>query len=162
MVRKLINNKLMLISISIISLSIFFVYNETSHQATCESSYNNLIKLQNQLKELQSKFDSNIKLFKNNMMNKDDVIKHSKSYGKNIENLINSYKRLDIPIEMHNSDILYKMSLDTQYKSNQLMIKWLNNQNDSNLIRSNYFLQNSFEYESGAITLYNNQISKCF
>ena len=140
---------------------VLYINNNELNIEKCITLYNELEFLQNELNIIQSEFEKKIEEFKNNSMSKEKIASYSNEYNKNLKILSNKYDSLETPVNLLNSINLFKLSIDAQQKSNNLMIKWMYGNNQNNLIRSDYLLQNSFEYESGALSLYNSRISWC-
>lgn len=147
--------------IIVICISSLYIHNDELNVEKCITLHHELELLQNELNIIQSGFDKKIKTFQNNLVSKEKIIQYSNEYNKNLEILSNKYDDLEVPTNLLNSINLFKLSVDTQQQSNNLIIKWIQDNNQSNLRRSDYLLQNAYEYESGARSLYNSKISQC-
>lgn len=147
--------------IIVICISSLYIHNDELNVEKCITLHHELELLQNELNIIQSRFDKKMKTFQNNLVSKEKITQYSNEYNKNLEILSNKYDDLEVPANLLNSINLFKLSVDTQQQSNNLIIKWIQDNNQSNLRRSYYLLQNSYEYESGALSLYNSKISQC-
>jgi len=145
----------------IICVSILYIYNNETNIEKCEVLHTKFEILQNELNASQNNFENQIKMFKHNSLNKEKIMQDLQKHNKNLEGLMAKYNDLKAPSDLMNSVNLFKLSLVAQYESNYWMIKWVHTNNQSDLIRSDYLLQNSFEYESGALSMYNSKIIHC-
>ena len=66
--------------------------------------------------------------------------------------IISKYSDLQMPDVFSGSVKLFKLSTETQLESDQYLIKWIKNGDNSDKIRANELLQASFEYEMGALS----------
>ena len=72
-----------------------------------------------------------------------------------MNDIISKYDTLQIPDAFSGAVKLFKLSTESQLESDIHLINWIEFDDESEKIRSNELLQQSFEYELGGLTLYN-------
>ena len=70
--------------------------------------------------------------------------------------IISKYDTLQIPDTFSGAVKIFKLSTESQLESDEHLINWIEFGDESEKIRSNEILQQSFEYELAGLTSYNN------
>ncbi len=158
-------NKLILLVIGAICTIIFLVvyfYNIEHVNAECILFYDSLQYIQHELEQQQTIFYDKIKMFKNNMINKEAFEGYTRMHTGDMDTLVRRYDGLANSTSFIDTIELFKSSTASQLKSDMFTIYLIKNNNHTDLIRSDFFLQESFEYESAALTSYNSiKMSYC-
>jgi len=94
-------------------------------------------------------------MFEEEDMSKEEFLEYSEKHVKEFDELILKYDELPTPKSFIAAVKLFKLSSETQILSDKEMIKWIETGDESARFRSDKILQESFEYESAALALYN-------
>lgn len=116
---------------------------------------NELQQIQEDLKKLQIDFDSQIKMWKDGEVSKEDILQYSKDHISQMEGLYQRYDELSVPVPFISSVELFKLSTELQIQSDKEFILWIDTDDESHRIRSDKLLQESFEYEVAALGKFN-------
>jgi hypothetical protein len=69
-----------------------------------------------------------------------------------MNDIITKYTKLQMPDAFSGSVKLFKLSTETQLESDQYLLSWIENDDESEKIRADELLQASFEYEMAALS----------
>ena len=145
------------ISITIIGLllilaTIYYFYSTEQAQIRGLNFGIELESIQDELKTEQSDFYSKISMWEEDTISKDQILDYADSHIMKMNKIISKYSDLQMPDVFSGSVKLFKLSTETQLESDQYLIKWIKNGDNSDKIRANELLQASFEYEMGALS----------
>ncbi len=138
----------------IIGASIYYFYSAEQAQIRGFAFGNNIQAIQDELKEEQSDFYSKVSMWKEKSITKDQILEFADNHILKMTNIIAKYTDLQMPDAFSGSVKLFKLSTETQLDSDQHLIKWIRNDDQSEKIRADELLQASFEYEMAALALF--------
>ena len=115
---------------------------------------NELREIQDGVKKLQNDYSSKIIQWEEGDLTKKELVEYSENHVSEMEKIIPRYDKLDPPELFVSSVDLFKLSTESQIQSNREFIKWLETGDKSHMIRSNYFIQESIQYELAALSDY--------
>ena len=144
-----------LIAIILIGITIFYFYSAEQGKIRGYNFGNDLQIIQEELKNEQSSFYSNVRMWEENSITKSEILKLSETHIKNMNGIISKYDTLQIPDTFSGAVKLFKLSTESQVESDVHLINWIEFEDESEKIRSNEILQQSFEYELAGLTSYN-------
>jgi len=104
------------------------------------------------LKSEQSDFYSKVSMWKEESISKDQILEYADIHILKMGNIIAKYSNLQMPDAFSGSVKLFKLSTETQLESDQYLISWIKNDDESEKIRADELLQASFEYEMAALS----------
>jgi len=142
-------------AIVIIGLVIFYSYTADQAKIRGFSFGNNLQKIQDDLKQIQTTFESKVTMWKEGDFTTEEISEFSQQHFADMEDLILRYDTLSTPDVFVTSVKLFKLSTETQIQSDRELIKWIQNGDESAKIHSDSLIQESFEYEMAALSSYN-------
>jgi hypothetical protein len=116
---------------------------------------NDLQQIQEDVKQLQIKFNSKITQWKEGDLSKQELLVYSTTHIEKLQSVISKYDELLPPQQFSSSVELFKLSSQTQLDSDKELIEWIKTNDTSHNIRSDSLLQESFEYEMTALGEYN-------
>ena len=145
-----------LIAIILIGITIFYFYSAEQGKIRGYNFGNDLQIIQEELKNEQSSFYSNVRMWEENSITKSEILKLSEIHIKNMNGIISKYDTLQIPDTFSGAVKIFKLSTESQLESDEHLINWIEFGDESEKIRSNEILQQSFEYELAGLTSYNN------
>mgnify|MGYP001569049095 FL=1 len=116
---------------------------------------NELQQIQEEIKQLQTEFNSKIIQWKEGDLSQQELSEYSKTHVEKLQNVILKYDELIPPKQFAPSVELFKLSTQTQLDSDKEFIEWIKTGNDSHKIRSDSLIQESFEYEMTALGEFN-------
>ena len=93
-------------------------------------------------------------MWKEESVTKDQILEFADIHVLRMENIIAKYTDLQMPDVFSGSVKLFKLSTETQLESDQHLIDWIKNDDQSEKIRADELLQASFEYEMAALALF--------
>jgi len=143
------------IGIVIIGIATSYFYSIEQAKIKGESFGKQLERIQTDLKELQTKYESDVRVWMEGDITKDELLEISDMHLQDFEALILRYDELEPPKPFMPSVILFKLSTEKQLESDKLLKEWIKTDDDSSRIRSDSLLQESFEYEMAALSSYN-------
>ena len=138
----------------IIGASIYYFYSAEQAQIRGFNFGNDLQAIQDELKEEQSDFYSKVSMWKEESITKDQILEFADIHVLRMENIIAKYTDLQMPDVFSGSVKLFKLSTETQLESDQHLINWIKNDDQSEKIRADELLPASFEYEMAALALF--------
>ena len=145
-----------MIAIILIGITIFYFYSAEQGKIRGYNFGNDLQIIQEELKNEQLNFYSNVRMWEENSITKNEILKLSEMHIKNMNGIISKYDTLQIPDTFSGAVKIFKLSTESQLESDVHLINWIEFGDESEKIRSNEILQQSFEYELAGLTSYNN------
>jgi hypothetical protein len=145
-----------LIAIILIGITIFYFYSAEQGKIRGYNFGNDLQIIQEELKNEQLNFYSNVRMWEENSITKNEILKLSEMHIKNMNSIISKYDTLQIPDTFSGAVKIFKLSTESQLESDVHLINWIEFGDEDEKIRSNEILQQSFEYELAGLTSYNN------
>ena len=145
-----------MIAIILIGITIFYFYSAEQGKIRGYNFGNDLQIIQEELKNEQLSFYSNVRMWEENSITKNEILKLSEIHIKNMNGIISKYDTLQIPDTFSGAVKIFKLSTESQLESDIHLINWIEFGDESEKIRSNEILQQSFEYELAGLTSYNN------
>lgn len=144
-------------SIAIIIIGAIVGYNYSVDQTKQKGLKfgNELQQIQEEIKQLQTEFNSKIIQWKEGDLSQQELSEYSKTHIEKLQNVILKYDDLMPPKQFAPSVELFKLSTQTQLDSDKEFIEWVKTKDDSHKIRSDSLLQESFEYELTALGEFN-------
>ena len=143
-----------IVGLIIIGASIYYFYSAEQAQIRGFNFGNDLQAIQDELKGEQSDFYSKVSMWKEESVTKDQILEFGDIHVLRMENIIAKYTDLQMPDVFSSSVKLFKLSTETQLESDQHLINWIKNDDQSEKIRADELLQASFEYEMAALALF--------
>lgn len=116
---------------------------------------NELQQIQEEIKQLQTEFNSKVIQWKEGDLSQEELSEYSKTHVEKLQNAILKYDDLIPPKQFAPSVELFKLSTQTQLDSDKEFIEWIKTNDDSHKIRSDSLIQESFEYEMAALGEFN-------
>ncbi len=116
---------------------------------------NELQQIQEEVKQLQTEFNSKVIQWKEGDLSQQELSEYSKTHIEKLQNVILKYDDLIPPKQFAPSVELFKLSTQTQLDSDKEFIEWIKTNDDSHKIRSDSLIQESFEYEMTALGEFN-------
>jgi len=142
------------IGILIVSSTIFFVYSSDQTKIKGQMFGNELKQIQDDLKKNTHSYDTKLSLFKEGSLVKEEFLEFAEKHKDEMSNIILRYDSLQIPNGFNTAVDLFKLSSETQLKSDIQIMEWVKTGNDAAHIRSDVLLQESFDYEMAALSEY--------
>ena len=144
-----------IIGIALIAFTISYFYSSEQVKIQGFTFGNDLQRIQDDLKALQVEFNSESTSFKEGDITKEEFLEFADKQLKKIENLVLRYDELSPPPAFTSSVELLKLSTQSQIESFKETIEWNKTGDESAKIRSDSFLQESFEYELAGLAEFN-------
>jgi len=116
---------------------------------------NELQQIQEEVKQLQTEFNSKVIQWKEGDLSQEELSEYSKTHVEKLQNVILKYDGLIPPKQFAPSVELFKLSTQTQLDSDKEFIEWIKTNDTSHKIRSDSLIQESFEYEMTALGEFN-------
>ena len=143
-----------MVGIILVGASIFYFYSAEQAQIRGLNFGNELQYIQDELKNEQSEFYSKVSMWKEESISKEQIMKYANMHLVKMNDIIAKYTELQMPDAFSGSVKLFKLSTEAQLDSDQYLIKWIRNDDQSEKIRADELLQASFEYEMAALALF--------
>jgi len=140
-----------LIIISVIG--VFYSAEQTRNKGFSFGNY--LQGIQEELKKLQTDFQTEIKILEEGDSTTSEFLEFSEKHILNMEELVLKYDTLEPPEAFTSSVELFRLSTQSQLESDKEMIQWIKTGDEGAKIRSDSLLQDAFEYELSALEKYN-------
>ncbi len=143
--------------IGIIIIGLVIGYNYSAEQTRIKGFNfgNNLQAIQEDLKKIETDFQSEVTIFQEGESDLDEFLKYSDTHISKIEELILRYDYLEPPNAFTSSVDLFKLSSQSQLEADKETIQWIKNNDESAKIRSDSLLQDAFEFELAALAKFN-------
>jgi hypothetical protein len=116
---------------------------------------NNLEQIQSDLKKEVSEYESKLTIWKEGGMSKQEILQISENHLVELEKILERYDSLQTPQAFAYPVELFKSSTQSQIESDKLLKEWIETGDNSTKIRSDELLQQSFEYETSALSSFN-------
>lgn len=142
------------ITIFFIGLSVFYFYSAEQSKIRGFDFGNEIQDIQNELKSEQNTFYSKINMLNDADISKQEFLLYSEEHLIKMESILEKYNELMPPDSFVSSVKLFRMSTDSQLESDKHLIKWIEFDDKAEKIRSEELLQQSFEYEMAALSLF--------
>ena len=139
----------------IIGAVVFYNYSaEQTRQRGFEFG-NELLQLQEEVMQLQADFNSKITQWSEGDLMTQDLLEYAELHLENLGMAVKSYADLDPPSQFLASVDLFQLSTDSQLESDRYYVEWIKTGKDSNRIKSDSLLQESFDFEMLALGEFN-------
>lgn len=142
------------IGTAIIGLVITFSYYADQASISGHRFGENLAQIQEDLKKNVSDYESKLALYQKGNLTRQQILAISDNHLTELEKILSRYESLKPPQPFITSLELFKRSTQTQLESDKLFKQWIETGDKSVKIRSDQLLQQSFDYESNALTLF--------
>ena len=148
---------IIIVAIAIIIIGAIAGYNYSVDQTKQKGLKfgNELQQIQEEVKQLQTEFNSKITQWEEGDLSQQELSEYSKNHIEKLQNVILKYDDLIPPKQFASSVELFKLSTQAQLDSDKEFIEWIKTSDDSHKIRSDSLLQESFEYEMMALGEFN-------
>ena len=148
---------IIIVAIAIIIIGAIAGYNYSVDQTKQKGLKfgNELQQIQEDVKQLQTEFNSKITQWEEEDLSQQELSEYSKNHIEKLQNVILKYDDLIPPKQFASSVELFKLSTQAQLDSDKEFIEWIKTSDDSHKIRSDSLLQESFEYEMMALGEFN-------
>ena len=148
---------IIIVTIAIIIIGAIAGYNYSVDQTKQKGLKfgNELQQIQEDVKQLQTEFNSKITQWEEEDLSQQELSEYSKNHIEKLQNVILKYDDLIPPKQFASSVELFKLSTQAQLDSDKEFIEWIKTSDDSHKIRSDSLLQESFEYEMMALGEFN-------
>ncbi len=148
---------IIIVSIAIIIIGAIAGYNYSVEQTKQKGLKfgNELQQIQEEVKQLQTEFNSKITQWEEGDLGQQELSEYSKNHIEKLQNIILKYDDLIPPKQFEPSVELFKLSTQAQLDSDKEFIEWVKTNDNSHNIRSDSLLQESFEYEMMALGEFN-------
>ena len=148
---------IIIVTIAVIIIGAIAGYNYSVEQTKQKGLRfgNELQQIQEEVKQLQTEFNSKIIQWEEGDLSQQELSEYSKNHIEKLQNVILKYDDLIPPKQFAPSVELFKLSTQTQLDSDKEFIEWIKTSDDSHNIRSDSLLQESFEYEMMALGEFN-------
>jgi len=154
--RKKRNNIILgIIGVILISLVIGYYYSAEQTRIKGFNFGNNLQVIQEDLKKIETDFQSEIILFQEGENSLEEFLEYSNKHVSKIGELILRYDSLEPPYAFTSSVDLFKLSSQSQLDADKETIQWIKNNDEDAKIRSDSLFQDAFEFELAALSKFN-------
>ena len=131
--------------------TIYYFYSAEQAQIRGYNFGNELQAIQDDLKGEQEDFYSNVSMWKEDSISKEQMLMGGEVHIAKMKNIIAKYSDLQFMDVFSGSVKLFKLSTETQLESDQYLLRWIENDDEFEKIRADELLQASFEYEMAAL-----------
>ncbi len=142
------------VGIVIVVVVIFVNYYLDQSKLSGQRFGDQLAQIQTDLKNETGNFDSQLTLYKNGQLPKDEMLKIADQHIGIIQNTLLRYDNLKPPELFVASVQLFRLSTQTQLESDKYLKEWIQTGDNSSLAKSDELLQQSFQYEMSALQSY--------
>jgi len=144
-----------IIAIVVIGLVIVYYYSAEQTRIKGFTFGNNLQGIQEDLKKIQTDFQSEITMWEDGDISKDEFLEYSDAHISKMEELVSRYDALEPPEVFSSSVELFKLSTQSQLESDKEIIRWIQSGDIDAKIRSDSLMEESFGYEMAALAKFN-------
>ena len=143
--------------IAAVLITLVIGYNYSAEQTKIKGFNfgNNLLAIQEDLKKIETDFQSEITIFQEGETSLEEFLEYSNMHISNMEELILRYDYLETPNAFTPSVDLFKLSSQSQLEADKETIQWIKNNDESAKIRSDSLFQDAFEFELAALAKFN-------
>lgn len=145
--KKIQNIIIAVIAISIIGAIVAYNYSVDQTKQKGLQFGIELEKIQNDVKDLQTKFYSEKTSWEEGDVTKEELFEFFDKHLEEFEKIISRYDELTPPEVFKSSVELLKLSSETQLESDSQYIQWIKTKDESAKVRSDTLIQESVEYE---------------
>ncbi len=137
-------------AIGIIIIAAIVAYNYSADQTKQKGFQfgNELAQIQADVAELQGKFYSEKTRWDEGDITKEELLNYYEKHMDEFEEIISRYDALNTPELFESSVELFKISSETQLKSDIEYVKWITVGDESAKVRSDTQIQEAYEYEN--------------
>ena len=146
--------------ITIIAISVFFVYSSDQAKNRGRIFGDQLQVIQDELKQTQDEFYSKKSLFDEGSFTREEFTHIGQEHIKKMNQILAKYDTLLPPDSFVKAVILFKTSTEKQIESDQHLIEWIMTNDTSQKVRSDELLQESFENEMAGLVSFNQAKNK--
>ncbi len=144
-----------IVGVVIVGIVISYFYSAEQVRTKGFTFGNELQLIQDDLKKLQTDFESQHTILKEGDINTEEFLEYSYKHIKKMEKLVLRYDELLPPDAFADSVELFRLSTQSQIQSDRELIEWIKTGDESIKIRSDLLFQESFEYEIAALAKFN-------
>jgi hypothetical protein len=144
-----------IIGVALISIVIGIYYSADQTKIKGFNFGNNLQAIQEDLKKIETDFQSAITIFQEGDSSAEEFLEYSNSHISKIDELILRYDTLEPPDAFSPSVELFKLSTQSQLQADKEIIEWIKNDDENAKTRSDLLMQEAFEYELAALAKFN-------
>lgn len=139
-----------IVTIAVLVIGLIISYNYSADQTKQKGFQfgNELAQIQQEVTELQIKFYSEKTKWDEGDISKEVLLKYYQEHIDKFEEIILKYDKLSTPELFESAVELFKMSSETQLKSDIEYIKWITSGDELAKIRSDTHIQEAYEYEN--------------
>jgi hypothetical protein len=148
------------IGVAIVGIVIFVNYYLDQTKLSGQRFGDQLAQIQLDLKNETQNFDMYLTQYKNGQISKDQMLKITDDHISAVQNILPRYEELKAPELFAPSLQLFKLSTETQIKSDKTLREWVVTGDNATSAKSDQLLQQSFQYEMNALQSYDNAKSK--
>jgi len=148
------------IGVVIVGIVIFVNYYLDQTKLSGQRFGDQLAQIQLDLKNETQNFDIHLTQYKNGQISKDQMLKITDDHISAVQNILPRYEELKAPELFAPSLQLFKLSTETQIKSDKTLREWVVTGDNATSAKSDQLLQQSFQYEMNALQSYDNAKSK--
>jgi hypothetical protein len=145
---KIQNIAIGIIAVAIIVLIISYSYSTEQTKQKGLKFGNELAQIQQDVAALQTKFYSEKTKLDEGDITKEELLKYYDEHIQKFEEIISRYDKLTPPELFQSSVDLFKISAETQLKSDIEFISWITTGDEAAKIRSDTQIQEAYEYEN--------------
>ena len=138
------------IAVGVIIILAIIVYNYSAEQTKQKGFQfgNELSQIQQEVTKLQTKFYSEKTKWDEGDITKEELLEYYDKHIIEFEKIISKYDQLSPPKLFESSVELFKISSETQLKSDIEFIRWISTGDESAKVRSDTQIQEAYEYEN--------------
>ena len=141
----------LIIAAILVIATIYYFYSAEQAQIRGYNFGNELQAIQDDLKGEQTDFYSKVSMWKEGSISKEQILLDGEVHIGKMKNIIAKYSDLQFTDVFSGSVKLFKLSTETQLESDQHILSWIENDDETEKIRADELLQASFEYEMAAL-----------
>ena len=143
------------VGVIIIALSMFFVYSSDQAKERGKAFGKAIEFVQEDLRKTYHLFDSQVSMFKQGDISKDDFLKFAEKHEREMEKIIVRYDNLQTPQPFVPAVELFKLSAETQFEADKYVIEWIRTGDGTAHVRSISSYDQSLQYEQAALLEFN-------
>ena len=144
-----------IICVVIIGLVVSFYYTAEQTRIKGFTFGNELQNIQEDLKKLQTDFQSEFLMWQDKEISNDEFLEYSKEHISKMEELVSRYDNLNPPDAFTTSVEFFKLSTQSQLEGDKETILFVQTWDSGAKIRSDSLIKEAFEYELEALAKFN-------
>lgn len=143
--------------IAAVLITLVIGYNYSAEQTKIKGFNfgNNLQVIQEDLKKIETDFQSEITIFQEGETSLEEFLEYSNMHISKMDELILRYDNLEPPYAFTSSVDLFKLSSQSQLEADKETIQWIKKNDEGAKIRSDSLFQDAFEFELAALAKFN-------